>query len=124
MCKTKSGALRAFFSNGGYATWIQTVVVAVSVGVAVLAIRETDTNQSIANSSLLAQKYFSEKPTLASGSLHLRIAQFVQVQEAKKPSLITTRGKIPTSLGCLRGLDPWSAKKSWIAPIFKPIIRT
>jgi hypothetical protein len=77
-------SLRAFFSNGGYATWFQTLVVVLSVVVAIIAMRETDNNQSIANSTILAQKYFSEKPTLASASLRLRISQYVQVQEAKK----------------------------------------
>lgn len=77
-------ALRAFFSNGGYATWFQTLVVVLSVVVAIVAIRKGDANQTTANSILLAQKYFAEKPSLASASLRLRISQYVQVQEAKK----------------------------------------
>ena len=76
--------MKAFFSNGGYATWFQTIVVVISVIVAVLAIKSSDTNQTVSNSTLLAQKYFADKPALASASLRLRISQYVQVQEAKK----------------------------------------
>jgi hypothetical protein len=76
--------LTSFFSNAGYATWVQSLIIIVSVGVAAYAIRETDTNVAISNSVALAQKYFTDKPTLASASLRLRISQFQQVQEAKK----------------------------------------
>ncbi len=76
--------LKAFFSNGGYATWVQSVIVIVSVFVAIYAIKETDTNVAVSNAVGLAQKYFTDKPTTASASLRLRIAQYEQVQVAKK----------------------------------------
>jgi hypothetical protein len=76
--------LRTFFSNGGYATWIQSVIIIVSVLVAIYSIRETESNLSVTNSVGLAQKYFTEQPMLASANLRLRISQFGQVQEAKK----------------------------------------
>jgi hypothetical protein len=76
--------LVTFFSNAGYATWFQSLIVILSVGVAAYAIRETSANVAISNSVTLAQKYFTDKPTLASASLRLRISQFQQVQEAKK----------------------------------------
>jgi len=73
-----------FLSNGGYATWFQSLIVVVSVVVAVYAIKESDTNVAVSNTVELAQKYFTDKPTLASASLRLRIAQYQAVQEAKK----------------------------------------
>lgn len=79
-----SPKLAAFLSNGGYATWFQSLIVVVSVAVAVWAIKETDTNAAVSTSVGLAEKYFTEKPTLASASLRLRISQYQQVQEAKK----------------------------------------
>jgi hypothetical protein len=76
--------LASFFSNGGYATWFQSLIVVLSVLVAVYAIKETDTNVVVSNAVGLAQKYFTEKPTLASANLRLRVSQFELVQEAKK----------------------------------------
>jgi hypothetical protein len=76
--------LRAFFSNGGYATWCQSLIVVASVAVAVYAIKKADTNLVVSNAAALSQKYFAEKPSLASASLRLRISQYLQVQEAKK----------------------------------------
>jgi hypothetical protein len=73
-----------FFSNGGYATWFQSLIIVVSVIVAVYAIQATDTNQSKTNSVLFAQRYFTDRPTLANATLRLRVSQYVQVQEAKK----------------------------------------
>ena len=98
--------MRAFLSNGGYATWFQTLVVAISVLVAVVAIRESDTNQTVSNSSLLAQKYFSDKPTLASASLRLRISQYVQVQEAKKILGNYDSGKDPNFIALFQTARP------------------
>jgi len=76
--------IAVFFSNGGYATWFQSLIIVVSVIVAVYAIQATDTNQSKTNSVLFAQRYFTDRPTLANAALRLRISQYVQVQEAKK----------------------------------------
>jgi hypothetical protein len=76
--------MRAFFSNGGYATWFQSLVVVISVAVAAWAIRQTDINMAVSNSVGLAQRYFTERPPLASANLRLRISQYMQVQEAKK----------------------------------------
>jgi heme exporter protein D len=76
--------LIAFFSNGGYATWVQSALIIASVAVALYAVKETDANAAVSNAVGLAQKYFTDKPTLASASLRLRIAQYEQVQEAKK----------------------------------------
>lgn len=74
----------AFFSNGGYATWVQSLIVVGSVAVAIYAIKDSDTNVTVTNSLDLAKKYFTDKPTLASASLRLRISQYQQVQQAKK----------------------------------------
>jgi hypothetical protein len=76
--------LVAFFSNGGYATWVQSALIIASVAVAAYAIKETDTNVAVSNAAGLAQKYFTDKPTLASATLRLRISQYEQVQAAKK----------------------------------------
>jgi len=73
-----------FFSNGGYATWFQSLIIVVSVVVAVYAIKATDSNQAKTNSVLFAQRYFTERPTLANATLRLRISQYVLVQEARK----------------------------------------
>ena len=82
--KADMRTIAAFLSNGGYATWFQSLIIVVSVVVAVYAVQETDSNQSKTNSVLFAQRYFTERPTLANAALRLRISQYVQVQEAKK----------------------------------------
>jgi hypothetical protein len=76
--------IATFFSNGGYATWFQSLIIIVSVIVAVYAIQATDSSQSRRNSVLFAQRYFTDRPTLANAALRLRISQYLQVQEAKK----------------------------------------
>ena len=78
------GKLQDFFSNGGYATWFQSLFVVASVGVALYSIKDTDTNATVSNAVNLAQKYYTEKPTLANAALRLRISQYEQVQQAKK----------------------------------------
>jgi hypothetical protein len=73
-----------FFSNGGYATWFQSLIVVASVIVAVYSIKETDNGSAISTSKELALKYFTERPILANANLEMRVAQYQQVQEAKK----------------------------------------
>jgi hypothetical protein len=72
-----------FLSNGGYATWVQTIVVLVSVGITYLALRDTDTIQEKQTTIDLARKYYSDQPPPAMALLRLTNAQLDVVAKAK-----------------------------------------
>lgn len=105
------GKLAAFFSNAGYATWVQSLIVIGSVAVAIFAIKETNTNVAISNSLDLAKKYFTDKPTLASANLRLRISQYQQVQQAKKTISGYDREKDVGFAELLKAAGPLVAKQ-------------
>jgi hypothetical protein len=76
--------MKNFFSNSGYATWFQSVIVVLSVLVAALAISSSDRQASVSNTITITQHYFTGTPALVEQASELRREQFNAVQEAKK----------------------------------------
>jgi hypothetical protein len=77
-------AIGGFFSNAAFATWVQNVIIVISVIVAVLTLKDSDVNLRIANSTAFAQRYVLDKPSLSVYAADLRVAQFEAVQDAKR----------------------------------------
>jgi hypothetical protein len=77
-------SLARFLNNASYATWVQSVVVLLSVFIAVVALQHTDANQTVQSSLSFGQRFFLDNPSPANASLTLRTNQFKLVQDAKQ----------------------------------------
>ena len=73
----------AFLSNGGYATWVQTIVVVSSVVIAYWTLHDTDVIEGKQTTIELARKYYSEQPAPAMALLRLTNAQLDVVSKAR-----------------------------------------
>jgi hypothetical protein len=73
-----------FFSNPGYATWVQSALILVSVAIAILAIRSSDRQASVTNAVTIARRYYEGSPPLAESANELRRTQYRIVGEAIK----------------------------------------
>ena len=65
-----------FFSNAALATWVQNVIIVISVIVAVITLKDSDVNLRIANSTAFAQRYVLDKPSLSVYAAELRQVPF------------------------------------------------
>jgi hypothetical protein len=75
--------MRSFFSNAAYATWIQSVILVITVVVALLTIRANHHENSVNNTNQVLQRYYTGSPTLFSYTNDLVSAQWSVVQNAK-----------------------------------------
>lgn len=74
---------KEFFSNGGYATWVQTAGVVVGILIAYYTLRDTDATQSRQTTIDLARKYYSDQPAPALALLRLENAQLDVINQAR-----------------------------------------
>ena len=72
-----------FFSNAGRATWAQTLVVLVSVVVALITLHRNAEDRRVTASLEFSRRYFLDQPPLSVAAGHLRNVQYSVVQEAK-----------------------------------------
>jgi len=76
--------MRKFFLDAAFATWVQNLVIIISVLVAYMTLKDSDVNLRITNSTAFAQRYVLDKPSLSVSAAELIIAQYNTVQDAKK----------------------------------------
>jgi hypothetical protein len=77
-------SVKSFLSNPAYATWVQSVFLAITVVAAFLTIKENHHDNAVNNVNQAVQRYYSGSPTLFSYTNDLFVAQSALVQEAKK----------------------------------------
>lgn len=75
--------MRSFFSNAVYATWFQSVILVVTVYMAMLTIRANHHENAVNNANQVVQRYYVGSPTLFSYTNDLSHAQYSVVQDAK-----------------------------------------
>jgi hypothetical protein len=118
-------AIGGFFSNAAFATWVQNVIIVISVIVAVLTLKDSDVNLRIANSTAFAQRYVLDKPSLSVYAADLRVAQFEAVQDAKR-QISNLNGLFeiarPLVLNRIRSDSKLTSKYSDVANFFRSFI--
>jgi len=84
--KAIGSTIKEFLSNGGYATWFQTLIVLGTLVVAYLAFRDNDIIQGKQTTLELMRRYYSEEPAPAMALVRLENAQ-LDVMGAARQSL-------------------------------------
>ena len=76
--------MEKFFSNAGWATWSQTLVVLVGVVFALITLHRSAEDRRVTASLEFSRRYFLDQPPLSIIAGHLRNVQYSVVQDAKK----------------------------------------